>query len=42
MAARDFPHLFKPLKLAGLRLKNHITMAPLCLGYAAEGGGCRR
>ncbi len=39
MSARNFPHLFKPLKLAGLRLKNRITMAPLYLGYAAEGGG---
>ena len=30
--------LFKPLKIGPLRLKNRITMAPLYLGYAAEGG----
>jgi 2,4-dienoyl-CoA reductase-like NADH-dependent reductase (Old Yellow Enzyme family) len=29
-----FPHLFKALALKDLRLKNRITMAPLCLGYA--------
>ena len=34
-----YKHLFKPLKLNGLRLKNRITMAPLYLGYAALGGG---
>jgi len=33
-----YKNLFKPLKLNGLRLKNRITMAPLYLGYAAEGG----
>jgi len=36
---KDFyPHLFRPLKLDSLRLKNRITMAPLYLGYAALGG----
>jgi 2,4-dienoyl-CoA reductase (NADPH2) len=34
----DYPNLFKPMKLKGLRLKNRITMAPLYLGYAAAGG----
>jgi len=33
-----YPNLFKPLNLNGLRLKNRITMAPLYLGYAADGG----
>ena len=33
-----YKKLFKPLSLNGLRLKNRITMAPLYLGYAAEGG----
>jgi len=36
--ATNFPHLFKPIKVGGLRLRNRITMAPLYLGYAAEGG----
>lgn len=38
MAVKQFPHLFKPIKIGGLRIKNRITMAPLYLGYAAEGG----
>ena len=38
MPTKSFPHLFKPLTLDGLRLKNRITMAPLYLGYAGEGG----
>jgi 2,4-dienoyl-CoA reductase (NADPH2) len=33
-----YQNLFKPLNLNGLRLKNRITMAPLYLGYASEGG----
>lgn len=33
-----YPTLFKPKIIRGLRLKNRITMAPLFLGYAAEGG----
>ncbi|MBW1700326.1 MAG: NADH:flavin oxidoreductase [Deltaproteobacteria bacterium] len=33
-----YKNLFKPLKLNELRLKNRITMAPLFLGYALEGG----
>ncbi|MBW2467831.1 MAG: NADH:flavin oxidoreductase [Deltaproteobacteria bacterium] len=37
-----YPNLFKPLNLNGLRLKNRITMAPLYLGYAAEGGRMSR
>jgi 2,4-dienoyl-CoA reductase (NADPH2) len=38
MANPVYPHLFKPIRIKGLRLKNRITMAPLYLGYAAEGG----
>ena len=37
-----YQNLFKPLYLNGLRLKNRITMAPLYLGYAAEGGRMSR
>jgi NADPH2 dehydrogenase len=33
-----YPHLFKPRTIHNVRLKNRITMAPLFLGYAAEGG----
>ena len=33
-----YKNLFKPLRIAGLKLKNRITMAPLYLGYAAAGG----
>lgn len=33
-----YEHLFKPVRFKGIRLKNRITMAPLYLGYAAEGG----
>lgn len=38
MKKTAYPHLFKPLTLDGLRLKNRLTMAPLYLGYAEEGG----
>ena len=31
-------HLFSPLQVGGLKLKNRLTMAPLYLGYAGEGG----
>lgn len=31
-------HLFSPLEVAGQTLANRITMAPLYLGYAGEGG----
>jgi 2,4-dienoyl-CoA reductase (NADPH2) len=37
-----YKNLFKPLNLKSLRLKNRITMAPLYLGYAAEGGQVSR
>ncbi|MFO7861902.1 MAG: NADH:flavin oxidoreductase [Desulfosalsimonas sp.] len=30
--------LFSPIEVGGIRLDNRITMAPLYLGYAAEGG----
>jgi 2,4-dienoyl-CoA reductase (NADPH2) len=38
MSQVRYPTLFRPLRLDGLQLKNRITMAPLYLGYAAEGG----
>ena len=31
-------HLFSPIEIQGLTLKNRLTMAPLYLGYAGEGG----
>lgn len=31
-------HLFSPMAIRGLTLENRITMAPLYLGYAGEGG----
>ena len=42
MAGPAYPHLFKPLKVDSVRLKNRITMAPLYLGYAGEGGNVSR
>jgi 2,4-dienoyl-CoA reductase (NADPH2) len=33
-----YPHLFSPLEVGGLELKNRLTMAPLYVGYAKEGG----
>jgi NADPH2 dehydrogenase len=36
--AMTFQNLFSPLKIGQFNLKNRITMAPLYLGYAAEGG----
>ncbi len=42
MESPAYPQLFKPLKIDGVRLKNRITMAPLYLGYAAEGGKLSR
>lgn len=33
-----YNHLFSELTMDGLTLKNRITMAPLYLGYAGEGG----
>jgi 2,4-dienoyl-CoA reductase (NADPH2) len=38
MSTPAYTHLFKPIQIKGLRLKNRITMAPLFLGYAGEGG----
>jgi 2,4-dienoyl-CoA reductase (NADPH2) len=38
MKKTAYPYLFKPRVISGVRLKNRITMAPLYLGYAAEGG----
>jgi NADPH2 dehydrogenase len=33
-----YPHLFSEISIQGLTLKNRITMAPLYLGYAGQGG----
>lgn len=33
-----YPHLFSEMTVGGLVLKNRLTMAPLYLGYAGEGG----
>jgi NADPH2 dehydrogenase len=33
-----YSHLFSPIEVGGITLKNRITMAPLYLGYAGEGG----
>ena len=33
-----FSHLFSPFKVEGIELKNRLTMTPLFLGYAGEGG----
>jgi NADPH2 dehydrogenase len=33
-----YEHLFSKIAVGGLTLKNRLTMAPLYLGYAAEGG----
>lgn len=38
MAKAVYENLFKPKKIKGLRFKNRITMAPLYLGYAGQGG----
>jgi NADPH2 dehydrogenase len=32
-----YPHLFSPIDIQGLKLKNRIIMAPLYLGYAKDG-----
>jgi 2,4-dienoyl-CoA reductase (NADPH2) len=32
-----YAHLFSPLDIDGLKLKNRITMAPMYLGYAKDG-----
>ena len=33
-----YENLFAPINIQGLTLKNRLTMAPLYLGYAGEGG----
>jgi hypothetical protein len=38
MSLPAYPHLFKPMKIKSVRLKNRLTMAPLYLGYAQPGG----
>jgi len=37
-----YPHVFSPLTVGGLTLKNRLTMAPLYLGYAGQGGTVTR
>ncbi|MBW1980497.1 MAG: NADH:flavin oxidoreductase [Deltaproteobacteria bacterium] len=37
-----YEQLFSPLTVGGLRFKNRLTMAPLYLGYASEGGSVSR
>lgn len=37
-----FNNLFSPLKIGQLSLRNRLTMAPLYLGYAGEGGTVSR
>jgi NADPH2 dehydrogenase len=37
-----YTHLFSELKVSGITLKNRLTMAPLYLGYAGEGGTVSR
>lgn len=38
MSKAVYENLFKPKQLNKIKLKNRITMAPLYLGYAAQGG----
>ena len=33
-----YAHLFSEFRIAGITLKNRLTMAPMYLGYAGEGG----
>jgi len=33
-----YPHVFSKITVGGKELKNRLTMAPLYLGYAGEGG----
>ncbi len=33
-----YKHLFSEIEISGIGLKNRLTMAPLYLGYAGEGG----
>ncbi len=33
-----YPHVFSPITVGGIELKNRITMAPLYVGYASEDG----
>jgi 2,4-dienoyl-CoA reductase (NADPH2) len=37
-----FTHLFSPVKIGELTLNNRLSMAPLYLGYAGEGGTASR
>ena len=33
-----YKYLFSEITIAGLTLRNRLTMAPLYLGYAGQGG----
>ena len=33
-----YSRLFEPFNIGGLKLRNRLTMAPMYLGYAGEGG----
>ncbi len=33
-----YPHIFSPIEIGGVRLKNRLTMAPMYLGYAGAEG----
>ena len=33
-----YSRLFEPFEVGGLKLRNRLTMAPMYLGYAGEGG----
>jgi len=38
MTHPNFPHLFSPFDLAGVKLKNRLVMAPMSTGLAGENG----
>lgn len=38
MSKESFPHLFAPLQLAGLTLKNRVFQAPMCVCYSHSDG----
>jgi len=38
MTHQNYPHLFNPFDLAGVKLKNRLVMAPMSTGLAGENG----
>jgi len=38
MTHQNYPHLFSPFDLAGVKLKNRLVMAPMSTGLAGENG----